>query len=57
MFVVMKQHLVLASLSDVKDLWALEKTCTMAQNHHKVADGALRYFTKTFFTVETSYDC
>ena len=42
MFMAMKQHLVLLSLSDVNDPWALEKTCTMTQNHHKVANGALR---------------
>jgi hypothetical protein len=31
MFIMMKQHLVLTSLNDVKDLWALE-TFAMIQN-------------------------
>jgi hypothetical protein len=39
---MMKQHLVLTSLNEVKDLWALEKTFAMIQNNHKVANGALR---------------
>ena len=43
-----------AHVFDVKDLWALEKTYTMTQNRHKVANGD---FTKAFFTVETSYGC
>ena len=42
MFMVMKQHLVFASLSDVKDLWAPEKTCTMMQNNHKVSNCFVR---------------
>jgi hypothetical protein len=42
LFMATKQRLVSASLSDVRNLWALEKTCTMTQNGHKVAKGALR---------------